>query len=59
MGKEFYTMNKRDPKKPYSFEFDEQGTNLVNEQILDSYNSGFIDRETAIDKGEDFLSSEG
>ena len=35
-------MSKQDPNKTFSFEFNEQGTNEVSEQIMDSYNSGFI-----------------
>ncbi len=35
-------MSKRNPNSQNVFEFDEQGTNEVSEQILNSYNSGFI-----------------
>lgn len=35
-------MSKQDPSKSFTFEFNEQGTNEVSEQIMDSYNSGFI-----------------
>jgi hypothetical protein len=35
-------MSNQDPNKTFSFEYDEQGTNKVSEQIMDSYNSGFI-----------------
>jgi hypothetical protein len=38
-------MPKRDPGKSFTFEFNEQGTNEVSEQILDSYNSGFIGQD--------------
>lgn len=38
-------MKKNDPKNQFSFEFDEQGTIEVSNQIMDSYNSGFIDQE--------------
>ncbi len=37
-------MAKQDPNKQVSFEFDEQGANEVSEQIMDAYNSGFIDQ---------------
>jgi hypothetical protein len=47
-----------DPNKQYSFEFDEQGANVVSEQIMDSYNSGFIDQGTAIADSNDFTTSE-
>ncbi|HEY2422107.1 MAG TPA: hypothetical protein VGI04_11850 [Neobacillus sp.] len=43
-------MTKTDPNKKFTFNFDEQGANTVNEQIMDSYNSGFIDQETAVEK---------
>jgi hypothetical protein len=39
-------MTKQDPNKTYSFQFDEQGTNEVSEQIMNSYNSGVIDQDT-------------
>ncbi|MFS0775685.1 hypothetical protein ABC255_06735 [Neobacillus sp. 3P2-tot-E-2] len=35
-------MSNLDPNKTFSFEFDEQGTNEVSEQIMDSYNSGYV-----------------
>ncbi|MFP7299504.1 hypothetical protein [Neobacillus niacini] len=35
---------RQDPNK-FTFEFDENGTNEVSEQIMDSYNSGFIGQE--------------
>jgi hypothetical protein len=38
-------MKKNDPKNQFSLEFDEQGTIEVSNQIMDSYNSGFIDQE--------------
>ncbi|WP_286229357.1 hypothetical protein [Neobacillus mesonae] len=52
-------MGRIEPSKQFSFEFDEQGTNMVSEQIMDSYNSGFIDHDKAADEGEDFFSAEG
>ncbi|WHY90768.1 hypothetical protein QNK12_24350 [Neobacillus cucumis] len=39
-------MSKSNPNKQNIFEFDEQGTNEVSEQILNSYNSGFIGEGT-------------
>ncbi|WP_193747860.1 hypothetical protein [Neobacillus niacini] len=39
-------MLKQDPNKSFSFEFDEQGINEVSEQIMNSYNSGFINEGT-------------
>lgn len=45
-------MLKQDPGKTFTFEFNEHGANEVSEQIMDSYNSGFI--------GQDFeVSNEG
>ena len=52
-------MERKDPNKPFSFEFDEQGTNMVSEQIMDSYNTGYIDHESAANEGEEFFSAEG
>jgi hypothetical protein len=34
-------MKKRDNEQ-YGFSYDEDGTNLVSQQIMDSYNSGVI-----------------
>ena len=39
-------MTKKDPNQRNVFEIDEQGTMEVSEQIMDSYNSGFIDQES-------------
>lgn len=50
-------MLKRDPNKQL-FEFDPQGTNEVSEQIMDSYNSGFIDQGTALTNSDDFTETE-
>lgn len=36
-------MKKNEQQNKYSFEFDEQGTNEVSEQIMNAYNSGYID----------------
>ncbi|WP_307403626.1 hypothetical protein [Neobacillus ginsengisoli] len=51
-------MEKSDPNKQ-SFEFDQQGTNEVREQIMDSYNSGYIGQGTALADSEDFTETEG
>jgi hypothetical protein len=43
-------MTKSNPNKMFTFEFNENGTKEVSEQIMDSYNSGFIDQgETAVE----------
>jgi hypothetical protein len=47
-------MGNRDPKNQYSFEFDEQGSNEVSQQIMNSYNSGFIGEGTALANQSDF-----
>jgi hypothetical protein len=36
-------MKKRDTNEQYGFFYDEDGTNEVSQQIMDSYNSGVID----------------
>jgi hypothetical protein len=36
-------MKKRDNNEKYGFFYDEEGTNEVSQQIMDSYNSGVID----------------
>jgi hypothetical protein len=51
-------MYKQDPNKTFSFEFDEQGTNEVSEQIMDSYNSGYIDQEIGQTSSEVFQNNE-
>jgi hypothetical protein len=51
-------MVKRDPNKQFLFEFDEQGTIEVSQQIMNSYNSGFIGEGTAIADSDDFASTE-
>ncbi|MBY0146581.1 hypothetical protein [Neobacillus niacini] len=38
-------MFKQDPSKSFTFEFNEHGANEVSEQIMDSYNSGFIGQD--------------
>jgi hypothetical protein len=51
-------MVKTEQNKRFSFEFDEQGTKEVSQQIMNSYNSGFIGEGTAIADSEDFASTE-
>ncbi|MDR7239721.1 hypothetical protein [Neobacillus drentensis] len=51
-------MVKGDQNKRFLFEFDEQGTAEVSQQIMNSYNSGFIGEGTAIADNEDFSSTE-
>jgi hypothetical protein len=51
-------MSKQDPNKTFLFEFDERGTNEVSEQIMDSYNSGYIDQETGQIRSEVFQVNE-
>lgn len=36
----------QDPNKNFTFEFDENGANEVSEQIMNSYNSGYIGQDT-------------
>jgi hypothetical protein len=36
----------QDPNKNFTLEFDENGANEVSEQIMNSYNSGYIGQET-------------
>nr|WP_263325431.1 hypothetical protein [Neobacillus sp. Marseille-Q6967] len=52
-------MSTQDPNKRYSFEFDEQGTNEVSEQIMNSYNSGVIDMEAGKGNNETYQFTEG
>ncbi|WP_342432575.1 hypothetical protein [Neobacillus sp. FSL H8-0543] len=53
-------MAKQDPKKQVSFELNEQGANEVSEQIMDAYNSGFIDQgSTANVDSEEVQGTEG
>jgi hypothetical protein len=52
-------MVRGEPNKRFLFEFDEKGTKEVSEQIMDSYNIGFIDQGTAIADREDFMATEG
>jgi hypothetical protein len=36
-------MKKRDTNEQYGFFYDEDGTNVVSQQIMDSYNSGVME----------------
>jgi hypothetical protein len=52
-------MSKQDPKKLVSFEFDEQGANEVSQQIMNSYNSGFINQDFQAQYSEEVQETEG
>jgi hypothetical protein len=51
-------MEKRDQNKQLLFEFNEQGANEVSQQIMNSYNSGFIGEGFGIAVAEDFAGTE-
>ncbi|WP_157042267.1 hypothetical protein [Neobacillus jeddahensis] len=51
-------MIKRNPTNKFTFDFDEQGTKEVSEQIMNSYNSGFIGEGTALADSHDFAAAE-
>lgn len=51
-------MKKNDLEKKYTFDFDEQETNSVSEQIMDSYNTGYINQEDSAIRN-DVLGTEG
>jgi hypothetical protein len=51
-------MFKSDPNKTFTFEFDENGTNEVSQQIMNSYNSGFIDQAAEQTNEEGYLNLE-
>jgi hypothetical protein len=38
-------MEKSEGIKPLNLTYDDQGTNIVSEQIMDAYNSGVMDQE--------------
>ncbi|MBP2241396.1 hypothetical protein J2Z40_001959 [Cytobacillus eiseniae] len=49
-------MNKREPENKANLFFDEDGANIVSEQIMDVYNSGVIDQSNAnfdLDAGQE------
>ena len=58
-GRENGKMLKREPNKRFTFEFDEQGTNEVSDQIMNSYNSGFIDQDLVQSDNNDVQGVEG
>jgi hypothetical protein len=41
-------VKKRNPEEQYGFFYDEDGTNLVSQQIMDSYNSGIIGEQNQV-----------
>ncbi|MEH7483893.1 hypothetical protein SAMN05444673_5368 [Bacillus sp. OV166] len=51
-------MVNHDQNKKYLFEFDEKGTIEVSQQIMNSYNSGFIGEGTALAESNDFAGTE-
>ncbi|MCM3725401.1 hypothetical protein M3226_06765 [Neobacillus cucumis] len=51
-------MMERESKNKYTFEFDEKGTMEVSQQILNSYNTGFIGEGTALADSSDFSAVE-
>lgn len=51
-------MTKRDQKGKFTFDFDEQGTNEVSEQIMNSYNSGFIGQDEAESGSDRYVGTE-
>jgi hypothetical protein len=52
-------VEKRDPNNRNSFNFDEKGSNVVSQQIMNSYNSGFMGEETALANQDDFNAGTG
>jgi hypothetical protein len=38
-------LKKREPKKQLNLTYDEKGTDLVSEHIMDAYNSGVMDQK--------------
>jgi hypothetical protein len=51
-------MINRDLKNKYTFEFNDHGVSEVSEQILNSYNSGFIGEGTALTDSKDYAEAE-
>ena len=51
-------MIKEESRNKYTFDFDEKGTMEVSQQILNSYNSGFIGEGTALANNSDFAAVE-
>lgn len=58
MERRFELMGKNEQNKKFLFEFNEHGTNEVSQQIMDSYNSGFIGEGTAIADSNEFAGTE-
>jgi hypothetical protein len=52
-------MVKKDPNKTATFEYNDYGVNEVSEQIMNSYNSGFIDQDTMAQANDDVQITEG
>lgn len=52
MKRENEIMSKQDPNKKFTFEFDEKAANEVSQQIMNSYNSGFIGQDFEMNNGE-------
>ncbi|MEH7108188.1 hypothetical protein [Bacillus sp. JJ1764] len=52
-------MTQLDPNKKFTFDFDENGVSEISEQIMNSYNSGYIDEGTAVADQTDFTTTEG
>ncbi len=51
-------MINRDKKNKYTFEFNDHGVNEVSEQIMNSYNSGFIGEGTDLADSNDYADAE-
>jgi hypothetical protein len=51
-------MIKKESRNKFTFDFDEKGTMEVSQQILNSYNSGFIGEGTALADNSDFAAVE-
>jgi hypothetical protein len=49
---------KRDPNQQSRYIYDENGHKEVSEQIMNSYNSGFIDQGTANANQNDYAEAE-
>jgi hypothetical protein len=45
LKKEVTILGKREGNKDLNLTYDDQGTNMVSEQIMDAYNFGVIDQE--------------
>jgi hypothetical protein len=57
--KEICFMIKREQKGKFTFDFDEKGTNEVSEQIMNSYNSGFIGQGDVENLRDEYTGMEG